>query len=50
MQINIGNVPPKEIVKIEISYVQELGIVLNTFYAFNFLSKISPRYVNSIPK
>ena len=50
MKINIGNVPPKGSVKIEISYIEELGIVLNTFYTFNFLSKLSPRYMNSIPK
>ena len=36
--------------EIEISYIEELGIVLNTFYTFNFLSKLSPRYMNSIPK
>lgn len=50
MKINIGNIPPKESVQIEIAYVVELSIVLNTFYSFNFLRKLTPRYVNSIPK
>ena len=50
MKINIGNIPPKESVEIEISYIEELGIALNTFYSFNFLSKLTPRYMNSIPK
>jgi hypothetical protein len=50
MKINIGNIPPNESVDIEIAYIEELGLALNTFYTFNFLSKLSPRYVNSIPK
>jgi hypothetical protein len=50
MKIPIGNLPPKENVVIEIAFVYELDIVLNTFYAFNFLPKLNPRYMSSIPK
>ena len=50
MKINIGNISPKKSVEIEISYIEGLGIVLNTFYTFDFLSKLTPRYMNSIPK
>jgi hypothetical protein len=50
MKINIGNISPNESVEIEIAYIEELGLTFNKFYTFNFLSKLSPRYVNSIPK
>ena len=47
--MKVGNVPPKEAVKIEISYLQELSLSCNTFYQLHMSGTISPRYMNHIP-
>jgi len=46
----VGNVPPKESVKIEIVYLQELTLSCNMFYKLHMIGTISPRYMNYIPK
>ena len=50
MILKIGNIEPKETVKIEIGYIEELSLTLNTFYKFTLPIKMSPRFFNSIPK
>lgn len=50
MSVMIGNIAPKEEVKIQISYIEELGITLNTFYRFDLISKVYPRFINTISK
>jgi hypothetical protein len=50
MTLKVGNVGPREYVKIEIAYLQELGLSNNTFYQFHLPGTISPRYMNTIPK
>ena len=45
----MGNVPPKETVVIEISYLQELSLAVNSFYQLTMAGTISPRYMNHIP-
>jgi hypothetical protein len=45
----VGNVPPGESVKIEISYLQELTLANNTFYQLHLAATISPRYMNQVP-
>lgn len=49
MTINIGNIGPGEKVSIEVSYIEELALSLNTFYRFAFPVKNNPRYMNAIP-
>lgn len=46
MAIKIGNIDPGIEVKIEISYIEELKITMNTFYAFSLQAKIYPRTFN----
>lgn len=48
LTLKIGNVPPKETVKIEISYLQELSLSCNTFYQLHMPGTISPRYMSHI--
>lgn len=48
--IQIGNLGPGQEVTIELNYTEELTVSMNTFYQFNFLTKLSPRYINTIPK
>ncbi len=50
MTLKVGNVGPREYVKIEIAYLQELTLSNNTFYQFHLPGTISPRYMNSLPK
>lgn len=50
MAIRIGNIDPGVEVKIEISYIEELKVTMNTFYAFSLQTKMFPRthdFVNS---
>ena len=46
----MGNVPPKENVKIELIYLQELSLSVNTFYQLHMTGTITPRYFNYIPQ
>lgn len=50
MVIRIGNVNPKTEVKIEICYLEELKLHLNTFYCYELQTKMTPRYLNKLPK
>ena len=49
LNLKVGNVPPKETVRIEIVYLQELTLSCNTFYQLHMVGTISPRYMNYIP-
>lgn len=49
LTLQLGNLGPGEEVTIELHYVEELSISLNTFYQFTFVPRLTPRYVNSIP-
>lgn len=49
MILKIGNIEPNEKVMIEISYIEELTLSMNTFYRFALPVKNSPRFFNSIP-
>ncbi len=49
LNLKVGNVPPKETVRIEIVYLQELTLACNTFYQLHMVGTISPRYMNYIP-
>ena len=49
LTLKIGNVPLKEAVAVEISYLQELSLAVNSFYQIKFAGTISPRYMNHIP-
>lgn len=42
MAIKIGNIGPGVEVKIEISYIEELRVTMNTFYTFSLPRKIFP--------
>lgn len=46
MNLKVGNIPPKSIVTIEIEFIQELEVVMNTLYKLRIPSVISPRYIN----
>ena len=48
MAIRIGNIGPGVEVNIEISYVEELKITMNTFYAFSLQTKIFPKALDLI--
>ena len=50
LNLKIGNVPPNELVSIEIAYLQELTLSCNTFYELLMMGTISPRYMNHIPQ
>lgn len=50
MNLKVGNIGPKESVKIEISYLQELSLSCNTFYQLHLMGTISPRYMRYIPE
>ena len=40
---------PDSSVRIELCYLQEIGLTLNTFYQLHMVATISPRYMNYIP-
>lgn len=48
MNLEIGNIPPHTDFTINISFMQEMSISLNTFYKIQIPSTISPRYTDSI--
>ena len=47
--LRVGNIPPREEVTVEISYLQELSLSCNTFYQLQLIGKVSPRYLKYIP-
>lgn len=49
MNLKVGNIRPKESVRIEISYLQELSLSCNMFYQLHVVGTISPRYMRYIP-
>ena len=49
LTLKVGNLPPKESVKVELVYLQELTLSLNTFYQLHMVGTISPRYMNYVP-
>lgn len=50
MVLKVGNVPPDQIVRIEIAYLQELTLSCNTFYQLHMAGTITPRYTKHIPE
>ena len=47
--LRVGNIPPREEVTVEISFLQELSLSCNTFYQLQLIGKVSPRYLKYIP-
>lgn len=45
LNLKIGNIPPKTSVSISIEYVQELDVVMSTFWRFTLVSHVMPRYI-----
>jgi len=50
LHLHVGNISPREEVRIELVFMQELALTNNTFYQLRLLGTISPRYLNHIPK
>ncbi len=48
LTLKIGNIAPKEQVKIQIYYAEQLSLNLNTFYQFNLLTKNLPKFINKV--
>ena len=46
MKVKIGNIERNEEVKINISFIHEVSLVLNTFYEFRLPTTITPRYIS----
>ena len=50
LHLKVGNIGPREEVRIELVFMQELTLANNTFYQLRLFGTISPRYLNHIPK
>jgi hypothetical protein len=50
LHLKVGNIAPREEVRIELVFMQELTLANNTFYQLRLFGTISPRFLNHIPK
>lgn len=44
MTIMIGNIDPGTVVTIELTYIEEMKLSLNTFYRFDLFNKFWPAF------
>ena len=49
LNLKVGNIEPKQSVKIQIIYLQELTLSYNTFYQLHVPGTITPRYMHNMP-
>ncbi len=50
LNLKVGNIGPREEVRIELVLMQELTLANNIFYQLRLFGTISPRYLNHLPK
>ena len=50
LHLKVGNIGPREEVRVELVFMQELSLANNTFYQLRLFGTISPRYLSHLPK
>ncbi len=48
MKIKLGNIEPKQEIKVKLAFIHTVSVVNNTFYQFTLPTTITPRYVSNL--